>query len=81
MLQRRLRDQESHLALVIEEGKVAGVIDPDLATDAVVALCHAISLGFTMFRAVDRPLPDATEWNMLVQRLIAAALPQQDPCP
>jgi AcrR family transcriptional regulator len=75
MLQRRLRDQEGHLALVIAEGKVAGVIDPALSTDAVVALCHAISLGFTMFRAVDRPLPDPADWNTLIQRLIAAALP------
>lgn len=81
MLQRRLSDQEGHLAIVVAEGKVAGVIDPALSTDAVVALCHAISLGFTMFRAVDRPLPDAAEWNALVQRLIAAALPPAEPCP
>ena len=60
---------------MIAEGKVAGVIDPCLSTDAVVALCHAISLGFTMFRAVDRPPPDAAEWNALIERLIAAALP------
>ena len=76
MLRRRIDDQEGHLAIVIAEGKVAGVIDPELSTDAVVALCQAISLGFTMFRAADRPLPDADEWNTVVQRLIAAALPQ-----
>ena len=76
MLQRRLIDQEGRLALVIEEGKVAGVIDPTLSTDAVVVLCHAIALGFTLFRAVDRPLPAAGEWNMLIERLIDSARPQ-----
>lgn len=79
MLRRRLSDQEGRLALVIEEGKVAGVIDPVLSTESIVALCLSMGLGFTMFRAVDRPLPAADEWNTVIARLIAAALPVPSP--
>jgi len=79
MLRRRLADQESRLADVLDEGKAAGIIDPELSTEAIVALCHAIGLGFTLFRSVRRPEPVAADWNTLIERLIGACL--VDPTP
>lgn len=75
MLHRRIAEQETRFALLIDDGKLAGLIDPTLDTDAIVALCHAISVGFAMFGSVNRPLPGADGWNTVVERLIAAALP------
>lgn len=75
MLNRRLLDQEQRLAAVIESGKSTGQIDPDLPTDAVVALCHAIAIGFAMFGSIERPLPSADGWNAVIERLITAAQP------
>ncbi|GJM37796.1 MAG: hypothetical protein DHS20C19_11630 [Acidimicrobiales bacterium] len=76
MLSRRLLEQEQRLAEVFEAGKRTGEIDPDLPTDAIVALCHAIAIGFAMFGSIDRELPAADGWNAVIERLIVAAQPQ-----
>lgn len=75
MLSRRMAEHEKRLALVIDDGKLAGVIDPALDTGAIVTLCHAISIGFAMFGSVDRGLPAADEWSAVIERLITAASP------
>jgi len=75
MLSRIFDQQEARLAEVINEGKSAGTIAADLDTEALVSLCHSISLGFVMFGAIDRPLPMEGEWNLVVQRMVTAALP------
>lgn len=75
MLNRRLAEQEMRLAAVIDTGKAAGEIDAALPTEAVVALCHAIAIGFAMFGSIERPLPSADGWNAVIERLIAAARP------
>ncbi|RMH78855.1 MAG: TetR/AcrR family transcriptional regulator, partial [Actinomyces sp.] len=75
LMRRRLAQQEARLAAVVEAGHADGLIDPALSTEAIVTLCHAIGLGFVLLRSLDRPLPGADEWNTLVGRLIAAALP------
>lgn len=75
MLGRRMAEQEKRLALVVDDGKLAGVIDPALDTGAIVTLCHAISIGFAMFGSVDRELPTADGWNAVIERLVTAALP------
>jgi AcrR family transcriptional regulator len=75
MLTRRIAEQETRLASLIDNGKATGLLDPALPTEAIVALCHAISLGFAMFGSIDRDLPSADGWNAVIQRLIAAARP------
>lgn len=75
MLTRRIAEQELRLAELIDNGKAAGMLDPELPTEAIVALCHAISLGFAMFGSIDRELPSAAGWNAVIQRLITAARP------
>ena len=75
MLTRRIAEQETRLAGLIDNGKSAGMLDPALPTEAIVALCHAISLGFAMFGSIDRELPSADGWNAVIERLVAAARP------
>ena len=75
MLNIRFAEQEERLAVMVDQGKATGVIDPALPTDAVVALCHAISLGFVVFANIDKPLPAADEWTTVIKRIIRSALP------
>ena len=71
----RLRDEESHLVTLIDNGKAAGVVDPSLSTTAIINLCQAISFGFVVLGAIEKPAAPADEWNTVINRLITAALP------
>jgi len=81
MLNQRLVEQEAKLAAVVDTGKDDGMIDRGLSTEAVVALCQAISFGFVMFAVIDKPLPAADGWSTVINRLITAALPIAPPTP
>ncbi len=78
-LRGRMADEESHLATLIDNGKDAGIIDPTLSTRAILTLCQAISLGFVVMGAIEKPTADADEWNTVIHRLVTAALPATDP--
>ena len=78
MLGRMFSEQEGRLGQIIDNGKANGLIDVSLETESIVALCHAISLGFVMFGAIDRPMPEAQGWDRLIKRMVAAALPVND---
>ena len=80
-LRDRMADEESHLAALIDNGKDAGIIDPNLSTRAILTLCQAISLGFVVMGAIEKPTADADEWNTVIDRLVTAALPATDPVP
>ena len=80
-LRDRMADEESHLATLIDNGKDAGIIDPTLSTRAILTLCQAISLGFVVMGAIEKPTADADEWNAVIDRLVTAALPATDPVP
>ena len=71
----RLRDEESHLVALIDSGKTAGIVDPSLSTTAIINLCQAISFGFVVLGAIEKPVAPADEWNTVITRLITAALP------
>jgi AcrR family transcriptional regulator len=77
----RMADEESHLAALIDNGKDAGIIDPTLSTRAILTLCQAISLGFVVMGAIEKPTADADEWSTVIDRLVTAALPATDPVP
>ncbi len=79
MLRRMFAEQEGRLAEIIDEGKANGLIDVSLETESIVALCHAISVGFVMFGAIDRPMPSADGWDRVIKRMVAAALPANQP--
>ena len=57
----------------------AGIVDPTLSTAAIVTLCQAISFGFVVMGAIDKPTAPADEWNTVIHRLITAALPASPP--
>ena len=78
-LRDRMADEESHLAALIDNGKDAGIIDPALSTRAILTLCQAISLGFVVMGAIEKPTADADEWNTVIDRLVTAALPATEP--
>ena len=78
-LRDRMTDEESHLATLIDNGKDAGIIDPTLSTRAILTLCQAISLGFVVMGAIEKPTADADEWNTVIHRLVTAALPATGP--
>jgi len=78
-LRDRMAEEESHLATLIDNGKDAGIIDPTLSTRAILTLCQAISLGFMVMGAIEKPTADADEWNTVIHRLVTAALPATDP--
>ena len=80
-LRDRMADEESHLATLIDNGKDAGIIDPTLSTRAILTLCQAISLGFVVMGAIEKPTADADEWSTVIDRLVTAALPATDPVP
>lgn len=80
-LRDRMADEESHLATLIDNGMDAGIIDPTLSTRAILTLCQAISLGFVVMGAIEKPTADADEWNTVIHRLVTAALPSIDPDP
>ena len=77
----RVRDEEGHLALLIDNDKQAGTVDPNLSTAAIVTLCQAISFGFVVMGAIEKPTAPADEWNTVINRLISAALPTPAPNP
>lgn len=79
LLHRRVAEQEARLASVIDRGKEEGLLDPALPTNAIVTLCHAITIGFAMFGSFDRDLPSAADWNAVIERLVTAAQPPPDP--
>ena len=78
-LHARLGAEESHLATLIESGKATGLVDPTLSTSAIITLCQAISYGFVVLGAIEKPAAPADEWNTVIHRLITAALPPAPP--
>ncbi len=77
MLERRLADERMRLAKILDQARGEGLFDPALDVDAVVTFIQSIGLGFTFFRTVDTPMPDADGWQVFIDRLIASALPPE----
>lgn len=75
MLERRLADERMRVAKVVDQAKAEGLFDPALDVDAVVTFIQSIGLGFVFFRTIGTPMPEPSDWQMIVDRLITAALP------
>ncbi len=71
-LQERMVGRRDRLAAIVDGAKAAGGIDHDIDTDSLVTFCHAVGLGFLLLEVLDAPLPDATNWEQLIARLLAA---------
>lgn len=79
MLRFRLGEIQRQLAKLVEEAKAAGSVDPELDTAAVVALCQGLGLGIGLLQVTHGDLPEPTDWDVLVERLIDAAAPLTNP--
>ena len=79
MLLQRIEDQDRRLAKLVDEAKADGTVDAVLDTDAIVALCHSIGLGFLLFRSIGRELPSPSAWRGVIDRLVVAAATNPSP--
>lgn len=73
-----LEGESEALAEVTAQAKTAGSVDPSLDTDAVVLLCQAVELGFSLLTRVQpeqRALPTAKQMNAVMSRLNTALAP------
>ena len=72
-----MTEEAAKLSAIVSRGKVEGSIDPDLSTNAIVALYQALSLGMHLVRSSqpqENRVP-AEEWDALISRLLEAASP------
>ena len=72
-----MKEEATKLGAIVSRGKAEGSIDPDLSTNAIVALYQAISLGMHLVissQPEERRVP-GEEWDALILRLLEAASP------
>ena len=73
-----LNQDAQQISEIIEEGKQAGFVDPELSTAAISLMCRAAALGAHLLVSAgldDRYVPTQEEWNRLVSTLIGATAP------
>lgn len=73
-----LNQDAQQIADMIEEGKQAGFVDPELSTAAMSLMCRATALGAQLLVSAgldDRHVPTHDEWNRLISTLIGATAP------
>lgn len=73
-----LNQDAQQISEIIEEGKLAGYVDPDLSTAAMSLMCRATSLGVHLLVSAgldDRYIPTQDEWSRLLSTLIGATAP------
>jgi hypothetical protein len=71
-LRQRMLDRRGRLVEIVEAAKASGGIARELDTEALVTFCHAVALGFLLLEVLDPPMPETTEWEALIGRLVAA---------
>ncbi len=76
-LRHRLADEERQMAKLVDEAKADGVFDEALDTDAVVRFCHSVGLGMFLSRSLGLPMPDPQNWQLVIDRVIASAMPAE----
>jgi AcrR family transcriptional regulator len=78
MLRRVMDERSNEFAELIEEAQRSGSIDPSLDSFSIVRFCHAVSLGFLLFGALDLDRPSPGPWDALIDRLIGAVAEETD---
>lgn len=81
LLRTHLAERADRLASVIDASKVAGLVDPDIDTAAVVHFAHAVGLGFLLFEAVGAPNPPPGPWQEVIARVVGSIVPADAPAP
>ena len=68
-----LNEEAQQLGCIIEAGKDAGTVDPDLDTTALALLCQAVGIGIhlVLSAGLDKShVPSEDNWDALVVKLI-----------
>ena len=68
-----LNEEAQQLGCIIEAGKDAGIVDPDLDTTALALLCQAVGIGAHLVRSAgldESHVPAEDKWDALVAKLI-----------
>lgn len=76
-----MEEEATKLSAIVARGKAEGSIDPDLSTNAIVALYQAISLGMHLVissQPEEHHVP-SEEWDALISRLLEVASPSFSP--
>ncbi len=77
-LRQYLHGRGQEICDMVDDGKDAGRIDPELDTVAVSLLCQAVGIGVALLMSAgldERHVPTEDEWNALVMRHVSAAAP------
>lgn len=75
-LKAHLAERADRLAVLVEQAKVDGRIDPAFDTDAVVRFCHAVGLGFLLVETIQLDMPEVAPWEALIERLVGSLEPE-----
>jgi AcrR family transcriptional regulator len=62
--------RRERLAKLLDAGKDAGIVDPDLDSWAIVHFAHAVGLGFLLYEALGVPNPDPDAWEQVIARVV-----------
>ena len=68
-----LNEEAQQFGCIIEAGKTAGIVDPDLDATALALLCQAVGIGthLVLTAGLDEShVPAADNWDTLVAKLI-----------
>ena len=83
-LLRFLHQEAQELTDIIDEGKQAGFVDPELSTAAISLLCQAVGIGVHLLVSAgldERYVPTDHEWNTFVATLVSATAPSDSDAP
>ena len=79
MLREQLGRRHGQFAALIERGKADDTIDPSLDTDALTRFCLTLALGSLVVRTLELPHPEPGNWGALIERLLDALAPTEEP--
>jgi len=75
VLREHLAERADRLRTLVDESKAAGLVDPDLDTNAMVHFAHAVGLGFLLFEAVGVDNPAVEPWDGVITRIVSSLGP------
>lgn len=79
LLHDALGQRHDRIASLVEHGKSDRTIDPAIDTDVLTRFCLTLALGSLVVRALALPQPDPDQWASLIERLLDASAPTEEP--
>ena len=79
LLRDALGERHARIAGLVDQGKSDHTIDEAIDTDVLTRFCLTVALGSLVVRALALPQPDPDHWASLIERLLDAAAPAEDP--